>query len=399
MTAATEWSRVKLKAVGSVVTGSTPPTRDRSNYGREYMFVSPADLGRAKYVRATGKMLSAKGFARCRRIPAASTLFVCIGSTIGKIGLASKDLATNQQINSIIPNATVDPEFLYYATSTLSALVREQAGEQAVPLVNKSQFSEFEIPLPSLPEQRAISRVLMDTDSLIDRFERIIAKKQAIKQGMMQQLLTGRTRLPGFVGEWRESSLGRLAQVTGGGTPSTRVPSFWGGDIPWFTPAEIRSEGSGLVSHSARTITSEGLANSAASLLPAGTVLVTSRASIGHCAVAAVPAATNQGFTSMIPTDHRSTWFLYYWIQQNRSALESKAAGSTFLEVSASKVASILISEPSADEQAAIGAALRDIDLELGALQTRLAKAFAVKTGMLHQLLTGRTRLPREVAS
>ena len=98
----------------------------------------------------------------------------------------------------------------------------------------------------------------------------------------------------------------------------------------------------------------------------------------------------------MIPKDGRSTWFLYYWIQQHRSELESRAAGSTFLEISASKVAAIPISHPTLEEQSAIGSALCDLDLELNVLRTRLTKARTIKTGMMQQLLTGRARLSPE---
>ena len=191
-----EWSHAQLSSVGTVITGGTPPTSDRSNYGGDHLFASPADLGRSKYVTTTEKMLSNKGFARSRRVPAGSTLFVCIGSTIGKVGIAAQDLATNQQINSIIPHNDVDAEYLYYAATTLSSLIREQAGEQAVPLVNKSQFSMFEILLPPYPEQQAIASTLADTDDEIAALQTRLQKALAIKQGMMQQLLTGRTRLP-----------------------------------------------------------------------------------------------------------------------------------------------------------------------------------------------------------
>ena len=190
-----EWKRAQLSTVGVVVTGGTPPTRDRSNYGWDHMFVSPADLGRSKNVTTTEKMLSKSGFARTRRIPAGSTLFVCIGSTIGKVGLAAEDLATNQQINSIIPSDGIDPDYLYYAANTLSSVVREQAGAQAVPLVNKSQFSAFEILLPTLPEQRAIAEVLSDADAQIAQLRAKLDKATSMKTGMMQELLTGRTRL------------------------------------------------------------------------------------------------------------------------------------------------------------------------------------------------------------
>lgn len=99
------------------------------------------------------------------------------------------------------------------------------------------------------------------------------------------------------------------------------------------------------------------------------------------------------------PKDSRSTWFLYYWVQQHRSEFESRAAGSTFLEISASKVSAIPLRKPNLDEQAAIGTAIRDVDAELDTLSNRLIKARAIKQGMMQQLLTGRTRLPVEVSS
>lgn len=256
-----------------------------------------------------------------------------------------------------------------------------------------SDMRTFELSLPPIAEQSRAADALQDVDFLIATLERVIARKQAIKQGMIQQLLTGKTRLPGFTEPWVEATIGTLGRVTGGGTPPTRVGTYWGGVIPWFTPAEIKAEGSGLVSHSERTINHEGLSRSAASLLPAGSVLVTSRASIGNCAVAEVPVATNQGFASLIPNDRRSTWFFYYWVQQNRSEFESRSAGSTFLEISASKASSIPLGRPGLDEQRAIGEALRDADVELDGLKRRLAKARAIKIGMMQQLLTGRTRL------
>jgi len=101
----------------------------------------------------------------------------------------------------------------------------------------------------------------------------------------------------------------------------------------------------------------------------------------------------------MIPRDRRSTWFLYYWVQQYRAEFESRSAGSTFLEISASKVAAIPLAAPGLPEQQAIGEVLRDADTELDALKSRLAKARAIKAGMMQQLLTGRTRLPVEAAS
>lgn len=393
------WSMTRLDAVADIVTGSTPATSDRSNYGQEYMFVSPADIGKGKFVRSTIKNLSEVGYSRTRHVPKGSVLFVCIGSTIGKVGIAGDDLATNQQINALIPSHAVDSDFLFYAASTLSGIVRNQAGEQAVPLVSKAQFSRFEIPTPPLVEQKRIASTISDADRLIESLERLISKKQAIKQGLMQELLSGKTRLPEFQESWVQTKIGKLASVVGGGTPSTKTPSYWNGDIPWFTPGEISKNGSGLVKSSERSITSEGLQRSGAKLLPANSILVTSRASLGHCAVAEVPVATNQGFTSLVPKDSQSSWFLYYWMQHNRHELQTRAAGSTFLEISSAKVESIPITIPSIREQEAIAEVLRDADNEINALNRRLESVRSIKQGMMQELLTGRTRLPIEEVS
>lgn len=391
---ATFWPVKRLDTVATIITGNTPPTSKQSNYGGKHLFVGPGDIGSRRVILTAGKTLSDRGFAISRHIPAGATLFVCIGSTIGKIGIAGQDLATNQQINALVAGDELDARYLYWAATTLSKLVREQAGEQAVPLVSKSHFGKFEIAVPTLSEQRAIANAIDGADNFIESIERLIAKKRYLKQGMMQELLTGHTRLPGYSSEWTDATISSLARVTAGGTPSTRVASYWGGGIPWFTPAEIKEEGSGLVSSSNRTISSEGLANSSANLLPSGSVLVTSRASIGNCAVAEVPVTTNQGFASIIPNDGRSTWFLYFWIQQNMKELESRSAGSTFLEISASKVSLIPLRSPGLDEQEAIGQVLRDTDIQLDALNHRLEAARAIKQGMMQELLTGRTRLP-----
>jgi type I restriction enzyme S subunit len=193
---------------------------------------------------------------------------------------------------------------------------------------------------------------------------------------------------------WHDVRIRELARVVGGGTPATGVSSYWSGPIPWFTPAEISEDGSGEITKSSRTITVDGLKSSAAKLLPAGTILVTSRASIGNCAIAGVPVTTNQGFASLVPHDRRSTRFLYYWIQQNRSRLVQRAAGSTFLEISAAKVADLELSAPDLGTQEQIGSMLADADRAIATLKRLVTKKEAVKRGMMQQLLTGKTRVP-----
>ena len=197
-----DWETKRLSEIATIATGSTPPTWDAANYGDEFLFVGPVDMGEAKNITTTEKRLSKKGFTISRRFPKNSILFVCIGSTIGKCGIASAELTSNQQINAIFPSPDFSVDYLYYSVCTAVPKIRALAGEQAVPIVNKTQFSETMVAIPSLPEQRAIAGALSDVDALIGALDQLIAKKRDLKQAAMQQLLTGQTRLPGFHGEW-----------------------------------------------------------------------------------------------------------------------------------------------------------------------------------------------------
>jgi len=368
------WTKRALADVGLVVTGSTPPTEDRTNYGTAYMFASPFDLGRAKYVEITFKRLSAKGFERSRKVPKDSTLFVCIGSTIGKVGIAGNVLATNQQINSGIPGPDVNAEFLYYASLTLSAIVREQAGEQAVPLVSKSAFSKFEILLPPRDEQCQIANVLGNVDSLIASLERLIAKKRAIKQGMMQRLLTGRTRLPGYQEPWADTPLRNfLPMQRGFDLPTSKI-------IPGPYPV----------------VYSNGVARHHARAMVRGPGVVTGRSgTIG--AVHFVekdywPHNTSLWVTSFARVEAR---FAYYFL--THLGLDRFASGSGVPTFNRNDAHSYLITLPtSREEQEAIAQVLVDVDDEIDALQRRHEATRAIKLGMMQELLTGRTRLPVE---
>ena len=204
-----EWEVKRIKDFGPVITGSTPSTLDSENYGGRYMFVSPADLSEdAKYIMTTEKTLSDKGYSQARRIPKGSIMFTCIGSTIGKIGIASQDLATNQQINSIVTNG----EYLFYALSFQSNRIKILANEQAVPIINKSDFERIKVAFPPLAEQRKIAEVLGVWDEAIEKQARLIEKLALRKRALMQRLLSAKLRLPGFSEPWQKVKLGDICE-------------------------------------------------------------------------------------------------------------------------------------------------------------------------------------------
>ncbi|RVY35418.1 restriction endonuclease subunit S [Helicobacter pylori] len=190
---------------------------------------------------------------------------------------------------------------------------------------------------------------------------------------------------------WQRVRLGDIAEIIGGGTPSTQVASFWNGSINWFTPTEIGI--TKYVHKSQRTITLLGLKKSSAKLLPIGTILLTSRASIGDCAILKVVATTNQGFQSLIPLEKINNEFLYYLMLTLKNKLLKLASGSTFLEVSPNKIKNLLIPLPPLNEQIAIANILSDVDRYLYSLRALILKKESVKKALSFELLSQRKRL------
>ncbi len=190
---------------------------------------------------------------------------------------------------------------------------------------------------------------------------------------------------------WQRVRLGDIAEIIGGGTPSTQITSFWNGSINWFTPTEIGI--TKYVYKSQRTITPLGLKNSSAKLLPIGTILLTSRASIGDCAILKVVATTNQGFQSLIPLEKINNEFLYYLILTLKNKLLKLASGSTFLEVSPNKIKNLLIPLPPLNEQSAIANILSALDRYLCVLDALILKKEGVKKALSFELLSQRKRL------
>jgi type I restriction enzyme S subunit len=193
---------------------------------------------------------------------------------------------------------------------------------------------------------------------------------------------------------WKTTTIGKCAEIISGGTPSTTVPSYWDGGILWCTPTDITKAKSKYLSETDRTITDIGLRESAAVILPIGTILLCSRATIGEMSIAKKPISTNQGFKNLICYENVDNEFLYYLLQTKVKSMLELAIGSTFLEISKKALASIEINLPPLPEQCAIAAALSDMDAYITALEKLIAKKSTIKQGAMQELLTGKRRLP-----
>lgn len=247
--------------------------------------------------------------------------------------------------------------------------------------------------LPSIPEQNRIVEVLETWDSYLEKLDKKIKIKKNIKKGLMQQLLTGKKRLKGFNGKWKKKELGTLVGVVSGGTPDTMNLSYWNGAINWITPSEITKINK-YIKGTKKTITQLGVRKSSATIIPSGSLILCSRATIGFCAINTFPITTNQGFKNLTPNKNTLIEYIYYWINQNKKKLLRISSGSTFLEFSKKDVQKISIYIPDIKEQSAIARVLTTTDEEIEVLNTQKEKVEAQKKYLLNNLITGKIRLP-----
>ncbi|RKY68191.1 MAG: hypothetical protein DRP97_06620 [Candidatus Latescibacterota bacterium] len=358
-------------------------------------WVRIADITQSRrYLESTTQKLSADGVAQSRFIPRGS-LIMSICATVGRPIETAVDTCIHDGF-VIFDRPVVDQGYLYHVLCDLEPRWSQkgQTGSQMNLNTNLIKITPIPVP-PTKAEQTAIATALSDVDALLDGLDRLIAKKRDLKQAAMQQLLTGKTRLPGFEGEWDMKRIDQIADIRSGGTPSTSQPRFWDGGIPWCTPTDITAlKGRKYLSETTRTISAAGLRSSSAEMVPAHAIIMTSRATIGECAINTVPIATNQGFKNLIPRNDVDPELLYYLMTTQTEQLIQLCGGSTFLEISKKQLSGFEVMLPcDPGEQTAIAAVLSDMDAEIEALEKRRAKTADLKQAMMQELLTGKTRL------
>lgn len=291
------------------------------------------------------------------------------------------------------PFKQTDSLYLHYGL--LKHSVRSDIVSRAVGLtmasINTKILGETELSLPPLNEQRRIASALTSIDNLIASLGKLIEKKKNIKQGAMQQLLTGETRLKGFTEPWVYRKISEIATTSSGGTPSRSIPNYYYGDIKWFTTTELKDN---YLYDSVEHITREALNNSSAKMFSANTILMAMYgATIGKLGVLKEPSTTNQACCAIKCNDIVEI-FLFYILLYNRKSIIEKGCGAGQPNISQAIVNELsFLVPPCEKEQQAIATILTKMDNEITALEAKRAKYEAIKQGMMQQLLTGKIRL------
>ena len=253
--------------------------------------------------------------------------------------------------------------------------------------LGQKDFEKLQLTIPTLPEQRKIADFLTAVDQRIRQLSQKKALLVSYKKGVMQQLFSQVLRFKDDHGndfpDWEEKTLGEVGTVVGGGTPDSAKDDYWNGDIEWFTPTEIRSKYAG---GSRRKITASGMKNCSASILPVGTLLMTSRATIAEISISTIPCTTNQGFQSIITNSENNNEFIYYWINNNKKMFLRRSQGSTFIEISGKEVRKLAISIPSLPEQTKIANFLTALDRKIESVAQQITHTQTFKKGLLQQM-------------
>ena len=301
------------------------------------------------------------------------------------------------------PNGKVYPPFMDYymkAPRMVGMINRQSYGVTDFrKRLYWDSFAPILCVLPPVREQRKIAEILSTQDRAIELQARKIEELKRFKRGCLERMFPRKgqkvpeKRFPGFTDDWQQRKLGDVADIVGGGTPSTAISEYWDGDIDWYAPAEMADQF--FVNSSQRKITTEGLNNSSAKMLPVGTVLFTSRAGIGKTAILAKEGSTNQGFQSIIPhKDELDSYFIFSRTDELKRYGETIGAGSTFVEVSGKQMANMTISIPTTmEEQRQIGTYFRSLDNLITLHQRKLEEMKKQKKALMQLLLTGIVRV------
>jgi len=321
------------------------------------------------------------------------------GASIGRSAVADARVQrgnVNQHVCIIrTDQAELHPRFLnYFLLSTVGQRQIDsfQAGGNRQGL-NFGQVRSFRLPLPPPPEQRAIAEALSHAGALIESLEQLLAKKRQLKQGAMQELLTGKKRLPGFSGEWEVKRLGGLANIQRGASPRPIDSPIWfdeNSSIGWVRISDVTNSGMYLLETTQR-LSPLGVEQSRS--VSRGSLIMSICATVGRPIITKIETCIHDGFVAF-DSLRANKHFLYYILKSIESVWSRHGQTGSQMNLNTGLISRTDVPvPPTLAEQAAIAAILSDMDAESAAVEANLTKARNIKQGMMQELLTGRIRL------
>ena len=300
-------------------------------------------------------------------------LITCRGASCGSVNISKPKSWINGNAMVIRPkNNMIDLNFLVYLFRGGIDLSKITTGA-AQPQITRQSLNPIEISYPKFiyEQQRIVSlldRAFTAMDQAKVNAEKNLQNAAALFESYLQDVFENQGK------DWEEKRLEDVCQIVNGGTPKSKVNEYWNGHINWITPADLGKLKTVLVSDTTRKITDLGLQKSSAKLFPENSIILSTRAPIGHLAINTVPMSTNQGCRGIVPNGELDIWFLYYFLKGNIKLLNYLGSGTTFLELSTKKLGSVNIPLPPITKQKTIIGNLNSLQEEIQKLETLYQK-------------------------
>ena len=347
----TEWKKIKVSDIGNVITGKTPKTSNTSYYGGHIPFLTPSDDMSKKYVKETKKYITEEGRRSVKNsiLPVNAICVSCIGSDLGKVMITTEETVTNQQINSIIVDEEkYDVDYIYYSMLELGKILNfHSKTSTAVPIINKSTFSQYELICPSLNIQKKIGSLLSTIDLKIELNLKINnnleQQAQTIFKSWFVDFAPFEKKMPS---NWSNGTIDDLAkEIVCGKTPPTKNAEYYGTKIPFITIPDMHGKIYSVTTE--RYLSILGANSQVKKSLPKNSVCVSCIGTAGLVTLVAEESQTNQQINSIIPKDGFSPYFIYLLMQTLYDTINKLGqSGSTIVNLNKTQFGKIQVTIP-----------------------------------------------------
>jgi type I restriction enzyme, S subunit len=394
-----DWDSVLLDSVAKRGSGHTPDKKHPEYWDGDVKWISLKDSERLDtlYISDSAAKITPAGIANSSAtIHPVGTVVLSRDAGVGKSAIMSDEMAVSQHFMAWQCGPRINNIYLYYRLQAQKPEFERIAMGNTIKTIGLPYFKSFQLPLPSIEEQRAIAAALSDVDALIASIDRLIAKKNDVKQATMQDLLTGKRRLPDFSGEWKVKCLGEVGTFSKG--KGIRKDEVIPDGIPCIRYGEIYTQHNDYVKSFGSFISPRTAKQS--QILCKGDLLFAGSGEtaeeIGKCVAFLGDEEAYAGGDIVIftPTGQDSKYLGY--LMNDSTIVKQKSRmgqGDAVVHISARNLAQLELNLPSLPEQAAIATILSDMDADIATMEQKRDKTLMLKQGMMQELLTGRIRL------
>jgi type I restriction enzyme S subunit len=341
------WRSVALGEVCSIVNGGTPKSEVEEYWNGEFNWITPKEMGKliGKEITSTERKITAQGMknSSAKLLPV-NSIILSSRAPIGHLAINKELMATNQGCKGIVPSEKLNYEYLYHFLYSSKVVLNDMGSGTTFKELSGTKLATLKIPLPSLAIQQKIvaklDAIFAEIDAATAAAEVNAKNAEALFQSYLNEVFDKQTK------EYKNVTVGEVCSIINGGTPKSEVSEYWNGDLNWITPKEMGKLIGREIYSTERKITDKGMKNSSAKLLPINSIILSSRAPIGHLAINKELMATNQGCKGLAPKESLDYEYLYYFLLKSKRLLNDMGSGTTFKELSGTKLATVILPLP-----------------------------------------------------